>query len=556
MRVSLGKGESPRVYNAPMFTFVLLLSAIANTLTGPTPVPAYRQANTIAVITIEGAVDNITATSFKRRLAEAAHADAIVIDLNTPGGGLLPTLQICYEIKNNAPPNTVAWIHPHAFSAGTIIALSCREIIVSPNSTFGDAAPITQMGPIPVTERAKIESPILAEVVDSARRNHYDERLVEAFVSVGIELWLLQNTESNESICVNKSEYETIFGKSPPQNFSSIGGSTDGVPTISPFFDTIAKLGQIETKNSPEPWDPKFAQQLPSSRPILSAEDSTNWVLIRQIVPNDRLLTLKPAEAALYGLVDGVVSGDAALKNWFGARDIQRYDVNWSEKLVRILVSWPIRIILIAIFLVCVFVELLTGTSGAFSAGAVISLAILIGAPWLAGLADIWEIVAVTGGLALIAIELLLIPGTGFTGFVGVACLFVGVIGTFISEDIYSPAGQTQLITGLGVMLGGGVVAGIVSWFIVRYLGGATAMHRLVLEDTITSQGTRIDQNHDKQPRIGETGIAITDLRPSGRIQISEIVFDATTTGQWISKGATVRIMHTGMTVEVEEVTS
>ena len=67
---------------------------------------------------------------------------------------------------------------------------------MSPNSTFGDAAPVTQMGPIPATERAKIESPILAEVVDSARRNHYDEHLVEAFVSVGIELWLLENIKT------------------------------------------------------------------------------------------------------------------------------------------------------------------------------------------------------------------------------------------------------------------------------------------------------------------------------------------------------------------------
>ena len=179
-----------------MLVIATLFSVIATA--PPTPVPAYRQAQDVVVITIEGEVDNITASSFKRRLKEASSADAIVIDLNTPGGGLLPTLEICYEIKNNAPPNTVAWIHPHAFSAGTIIALSCREIIVSPNSTFGDAAPVTQMGPIPATERAKIESPILAEVVDSARRNHYDEHLVEAFVSVGIELWLLENIKTNE----------------------------------------------------------------------------------------------------------------------------------------------------------------------------------------------------------------------------------------------------------------------------------------------------------------------------------------------------------------------
>ena len=379
-----------------MLFIATLLSVI--TSAPPTPVPAYRQAQHVAVITIEGEVDNITATSFKRRLEEAADADAIVIDLNTPGGGLLPTLQICYYIKNNAPPNTVAWIHPHAFSAGTIIALSCREIIVAPNSTFGDAAPVTAMGPIPATERAKIESPILAEVVDSARRNHYDEHLVEAFVSVGIELWLLQNNETNETVCVNKAEYETIFGESPPQNFSPIGGSVKGEPIFSPFFDTVAKLSQIETENAAEPWDPDFAQQLPTSRRTFNKEDATTWELVRQVVPSDRLLTLKPAEAAQYGLVDGIVADDAALKVWFGAQNLHRLDVNWSEKLVRILVSWPIRVILIAIFLVCVFVEFVTGASGAFSAGAVVSLALLIGAPWLAGLADIWEIVAVAAG--------------------------------------------------------------------------------------------------------------------------------------------------------------
>jgi len=533
-------------------TTLLLLSAIA--FASPTPVPAYRQAQTVAIITIEGEVDSITASSFKRRLFEASDADAIVIELNTPGGGLLATLQICYEIKNNAPPNTVAWIHPHAFSAGTIIALSCREIVAANNSTFGDAAPISAMGPIPITERAKIESPILTEVVDSARRNHYDEHLVEAFVSVGIELWLLRNKETNEMVCVNKAEYETIFGTSPPQTFSPIANSVEVEPVFSPFFDTITQFNQIENDMQSPPWDPDFAQQLPSSRPVLSSEDAPKWELIRQVVPNDRLLTLKPAEATQYGLVRGIVSDDAALALWFGAQEVRRYNVNWSEKLVRILVSWPIRIILIAVFLVCVFVEFVTGASGAFSAGAVVSIALLIGAPWLAGLADVWEIVAVGIGLVLIAFELLVIPGTGFTGFVGVACLFAGIIGTFISDDIRSAEGQAQLLTGLGVMLAGGVLAAIASWFLVRFLGGATAMQRLVLEDTISNHGTMSKRDNAIHLAQGEIGTAVTDLRPSGRISIGTTIFDATTTGQWISKGATVRIMHKGMTIEVEEV--
>ncbi|MDP7007944.1 MAG: hypothetical protein QGI78_00050 [Phycisphaerales bacterium] len=520
----------------------------------PTPVPAYREAKTVAVLSIEGEVDSITASSFKRRLEEAKNADALVIDLNTPGGGLLPTLDICYEIKNNAPANTVAWIHPHAFSAGTIIALACREIIAAPNSTFGDAAPVTAVGPIPATERAKIESPILTEVVDSARRNHYDEHLVESFVSVGIELWLLRNTETNELICVNESEYRTIFGKDPPKSFSPIAPEAENSSSFSPFFDAIQNFTQSTRTTADQSWEPDFAQQLPQSRPLFDNTDSASWELVKQIVPNDRLLTLKPKEAEQYGLIKGIVADDGELTKWFGATTVYRLDTNWSEKLVRILVSWPIRILLIALFLICIFVEFVTGSSGAFSIGATVSLALLIGAPWLAGLANFWEVIAIVAGLVCIATELLLIPGVGVVGFIGIACLFIGIIGTFISEDLGSAEGQAQLLTGLGAILGGGILAAIASWFIVRYLGGASAMQRLVLEDTIEQHTPPFPPQQAELLQIGQTATAMTDLRPSGRIQVENSVFDAVTTGQWIAKGATVRIMHTGMTIEVEEV--
>ena len=194
-----------------MLMFFTLALSLVCAFDAPSPVPSYRQASTVAVIPIEGPVDNVTAHSFERRLQDAADAAAVIIELNTPGGDLMSTLEICYQIKNHAPSNTVAWINPHAFSAGTIIALACRDIIISEGGMFGDAAPINAMGvPLPDSERAKIESPILAEVIDSARRNHYDERLVEAFVSVGIELWLIRNKHTSETICVNARELSLI----------------------------------------------------------------------------------------------------------------------------------------------------------------------------------------------------------------------------------------------------------------------------------------------------------------------------------------------------------
>ena len=513
------------------------------------PVPSYRQATNVAVITIDGVVDSVTAQSFKRRLAAVEHADAIVVDLNTPGGDLMSTLEICYELKNNAPQNTVAWIHPHAFSAGTIIALACREIVAAPGSTFGDAAPINATGlPIPATERAKIESPVLAEVIDSARRNHYDEHLVEAFVSVGIELWLLKNTLTGATICVNAIEYEQIFNKPPPQKFTPIGPSSIEATALSPLFESISNFASDFQKRD-STWDPEFTQQLPSSRQQFSSSDASDWVLVKQIVPRDRLLTLKPAEATQYGLVVDVIADDMELKQWFGATAVTRHSTNWSEGLVRILISWPIRLVLIAVFLVCIFVEFVTGSTGAFSIGAVVSMALLVGAPWLAGLAQWWDILFVLLGLTLIAVEIFVIPGTGFTGFAGVACLFAGMVGSFISGDLRSPEGQSQLFTGVGAVVGGCLLAIVAAWFIFKNLGEATAIQRLVLSGEVRRQTT----TRGKPPQVGSTGMTITDLRPSGRITIDDHVYDATTSGQWISEGATIRIIRTGLTIEVEE---
>ena len=536
--------------NPPEYDMCMLIALTTLALSQTVPVPSYRQATIVSVITIEGVVDSVTSQSFKRRLAEAKGADALVIDLNTPGGDLLSTLEICYELKNNAPKNTVAWIHPHAFSAGTIIALACREIIVAPGSTFGDAAPINATGqPIPVTERAKIESPVLAEVIDSARRNHYDEHLVESFVSVGIELWLLQNKETNETICVNESEYTAIFGAPPTKHFSPIGAKQQDPPQMLPYFDTILQQVNNSGANS-STWDPTFSQELPSSRTRISSADANQWKLIKQIVPNDRLLTLKPAEAQQYGLVTDIIANDAELKQWFGATTLMRYTSNWSEGLVRVLISWPVRLALIAVFLICVFVEFVTGSTGTFSAGAVVSMGILIGAPYLAGLAQWWDIVLVMFGLLFIAIEILVIPGTGFVGFLGVAFLFAGMVGSFISGDLQSPEGQLQLFTGLGAVLGGCILAVVSAWIIATKLGDSVAMRRIVLEDEITSPSIHTQQT---RPAVGTEAIAITDFRPSGKINIEGEVFDATTSGQWITKGVTVRIAHLGLTIEIEE---
>ena len=92
------------------------------TADAPVAVPAWRHASTVGVIEIHGEIDAITKTTLQRRLERALKdgCDAVVLELDTPGGEVGATLDICSIIKSEAPANTVAWIRPKAYSAGTV----------------------------------------------------------------------------------------------------------------------------------------------------------------------------------------------------------------------------------------------------------------------------------------------------------------------------------------------------------------------------------------------------------------------------------------------------
>jgi membrane-bound serine protease (ClpP class) len=127
------------------------------------------------------------------------------------------------------------------------------------------------------------------------------------------------------------------------------------------------------------------------------------------------------------------------------------------------------------------------------------------------------------------------------------------MVGSFISGDLQTQEGQVQLFTGLGAVLGGCLVAIIGAWIVANRLGDSIAMRRIILEDEITIPSSH---NMQSQPLLQTTAVAVTDLRPSGRIEVNGEVFDATSSGQWIAKGAYVRIIQLGLTIEVEELSA
>ena len=522
----------------------------------PPAVPAWRQASRIAIVTVHGEIDRVTAASLERRVSEAAAsgADAAVLDLDTPGGDLAATMDACRWIKEDAPIPVWAWVHPQAYSAGTIIALACRGILVSPGAAFGDAAPIAALPglglqPLPPAERAKIEAPVLAEVVDSARRRGHDEQLARCFVSAPEEAWLLERDDGAERIFVSRAEYRDAFGSEPPDLRGGSGAAPSfgpGAPVV-PFADLALRGGDADDG----PADPPGGIPAPR-RARLAAGDGARWRLVTQVDGAGELLVLREPEALGSGAALASAADDAALRAWFGASASERLDEHWGDALVRFLTSWPVRLVLVAVVICGFLVEMALPGFGWFGGASTVALVLLLGSPALAGVADWWPLVLVVLGATMVALEVFVIPGTGIVGFLGAGCALVGLVAGLVDAPLGSPQGRSDLAAAIGIVAGGGILAAMGTWAVLKALPRTAAGSAAILSASVggTSPPAR-DAAAGVAP--GTVGRASTPLRPSGKVEIGGELHEAIAIGAMVEPGQEVTVVRaTPYALEVE----
>ena len=198
-----------------------------------------------------------------------------------------------------------------------------------------------------------------------------------------------------------------------------------------------------------------------------------------------------------------------------------------------------------------------------FGATAGVALLIVIGAPWLTGMAQWWEILLIAVGLGLIAVELFVIPGFGIAGVSGAGCVLVGLIGTFVSDDLSSPAGQSDLLQGLAATLTALFAAGVGAWFLFRQIETLPLLSRFILKTQLPPAGPGMSSGGGLLDSLGavplplqagDLGIAETDLRPAGRADFDGRLVDVKSVGAYIERGARLRVAAVGpFGIEVED---
>lgn len=144
-------------------------------------------------------------------------------------------------------------------------------------------------------------------------------------------------------------------------------------------------------------------------------------------------------------------------------------------------------------------------------------------------------------GLALLAIEIFVIPGFGVIGILGIGCVVSG--GGLAWVRLGARYGLLAALAGI-------LVAAAMFWLFPR-----TSMGRkLVLNEA--QRGMRAaDPGLSKL--VGKEGLAFTPLRPSGMARIEERTVDVVTDGVYIEAGKRIRVVEVaGARVQVEEIKS
>lgn len=138
-------------------------------------------------------------------------------------------------------------------------------------------------------------------------------------------------------------------------------------------------------------------------------------------------------------------------------------------------------------------------------------------------------VICLVVGLILLVVEMFT-PGLGAAGGLGVLVLLVAVL-----LQIGNPISALFLIALILFIVAVGIVL-----FLYLANRGKFDRSKIVLSDSIESGSS---PEEAEAAYIGQTGVAQTVLRPAGKAQFGSAVLDVVTGGEFIEKGATVRVV-------------
>lgn len=451
--------------------------------------PDNLQKYTVVVIPVSGDVDPGMAYFIQRAIQDNIKTPDVlfVLEMDTFGGRVDAALEIVDTMSNLPKGKSIAFVKTKAISAGALIALSCSKLVMRPNTTIGDCAPITysQQGGVEMLGE-KFQSPLRAKFRALAKRNNYPVLLAESMVSTNMTI-------------IRITLPDTVF------DVDSIG---------------FQELG------------PSLKQKIVSKKTLVTP---------------GKLLTMDNGEAHEFGFSSMTANSIEEMLTQLEIKNytITRIQQTWSEVFVRFIGS--IAPILMIIGFACIYWEIKTPGLIFPAVIGIICLAFVFAGQYMVGLANYTELLLIVVGVLLLGLEMFVIPGMGIAGIAGVFFIAIGILLSLQGFVLPKPDMpwqkeilQHNLIMVVGSMIGAVVAITLFFIFIFPKLG-------LIISGPYLTADLKESHAASSLSDVvvtGETGIVEKPLRPSGVIQVHDRKIDALADGEFLEKGETVVVIE------------
>ncbi len=450
----------------------------------------------VVLIEFNGPIYTLSEQYLYRKLDEAQRrgADLVIIEIDSPGGEIEATMRIGQRLRDLPWAETVAFVPREALSGAALFSLGCDEIIIAPSAVFGDAGPIF-MGEDFLFKHApeKIRTDLVARVRELAESQNRPPALAEAMVDMNLIVYRVKNRDTGQVTFMSQEE--------------------------------------IDSSDDPEVWE--------KLKPVFESRE-------------EKFLEVTGKRAVELNLADGMAASRDELSERYPSR-ADRIELQWNN------VDWAVLILnhpivtglLFVVALIALYIEFASPGIGVGGLAALLCFSLFFWSRFLGGTAEWLEVILFLSGLALIGVEVFVIPGFGVWGVTGIVLLASSLV--LASEPFLVPKTQqdlTSLTRTLATVLGSGVVCIIIAAWLTSRMGKIPVLSRFALtppgsdsSSSVVIEASTAGLEDQLDIEIGQQGVADSPLRPAGKIQIGEHFVDVVSDGTFIEVGETVRVV-------------
>ena len=447
------------------------------------------------------------------KLAEQAGADAIVFDVDTPGGRVDSAINIIRAIQDTQIP-TIAFVNRQAISAGAMISIACNQIVMTSGGTIGDSAPVNIQGQ-EVGEKAI--SYIQGTIRATAERENRNPDIAEAMVD-------------KELVLVKLTDGQII--KLLPEEYAEREEAGEEM-------EILCAQGKLLTLSTRQALEYRFADA--------QAETLTELLAQYQIVEVAGTKMPLTEETIMQRQREYGVSQVNRLKTLADAR-VTEVRATLADRMVFFITNPFISSLLLSLGLLGIFIEIRSPGFGVPGFLGLVCIGLFFGGHMLTRIDAGWAFLLFMLGIALIALEVFVIPGFGIAGILGITMMLGSVF--FVFDGAYNLR-TAVLWLSISVILTSALV------ILAAFLLPETPLFQRFALSTVMDAGMGYHSSspEDFQAYLGQSGTALTPLRPSGTARIGDKRVDVVTVGDFIPPNSSVRVVEVeGSKVFVEAV--